>query len=44
MMKGSQIMANKYTWHFDNFINDNADAETGDVFLQCSVLGDIVFG
>ena len=44
MVKGLQIMADKYPWHFQNFIKDEADAETGDVFLQCSVLGDIVFG
>ena len=44
MQKGLQIMADKYPWHFDNFINENDDAETGDVFLQCSLLGDIVYG
>lgn len=30
--------------HWSNFINDDADAETGDVFLQCCVFGEIVFG
>lgn len=44
MQKGLQIMADKYPEHFKNIIEDNEDAETGDVFLQCSVLGDIVFG
>lgn len=44
MYKGLQIMADKYPWHFANLIEDNMDAETGDVFLQCSVLGDIVYG
>jgi hypothetical protein len=44
MKKGLEIMAEKYDWHYRNFINDDADAETGDVFLQCSLLGDIIFG
>jgi hypothetical protein len=44
LKKGLTIMAEKYDWHFNNFINDNDDAETGDVFFQCAVMGDIVFG
>lgn len=42
--KGLIIMANKYPWHFDNFIKENEDAETADVFIQCCVFGEIVFG
>lgn len=30
--------------HFDNFINENDDAETADVFMQMAVMGEIVFG
>jgi hypothetical protein len=30
--------------HWPNFLNDHADAETGDVFLQCCLFGEIVFG
>ncbi|TRZ80178.1 hypothetical protein D4R86_04795 [bacterium] len=41
--KGLQIMADKYPEHFHNFDIDNADAETGDVFLQCCLFGEIVF-
>lgn len=41
---GLQIMADKYPWHFANFIGDNMDAETGDVLLQCALFGDIVYG
>jgi hypothetical protein len=44
MQKGLQIMADKYNWHFQNFMTENDDAETGDVFLQCSLFGEIVFG
>jgi hypothetical protein len=42
--KGLQVMASKHSWHFNNFLNDNADAETGDVFVQCCVFGDVVYG
>ncbi len=42
--KGLQVMIEKYPSHFTNFINDNGDAETADVFLQCCVMGEIVFG
>lgn len=42
--RGLQVMAEKYPRHFGNLISDNDDAETGDVLLQCSVLGEIVYG
>lgn len=42
--RGIRIMSKKYPWHFENFIKDEADAETGDVFLQCCLFGDIVYG
>ena len=29
--------------HWDNFISENDDAETADVFLQLAVMGEIVF-
>ena len=41
---GLQIMAEKYPSHFADFIAENDDADTGDCFLQCVVLGDIVYG
>lgn len=44
IQKGLEIMAEKYPDHFNDFVNDSADATTGDVFLQCCILGDIVFG
>lgn len=44
MIKGLTIMAQKYPRHFANFIDENDDAETADVFIQCSVMGDIVYG
>lgn len=41
---GLVIMANKYPRHYANFMNENDDAETGDVFLQCALFGELVFG
>lgn len=42
--KGLQIMAEKYPRHMQDFLNDNDDAETGDVFLQCCIFGDAIYG
>ena len=44
MVKGLQVMADKFPRHFRNFMEENDDAETGDVFLQCCIFGDVVFG
>ena len=44
MQKGLKIMGEKYAWHLKAFLEENDDAETGDVFLQCSLFGSIVFG
>lgn len=42
--QGLQVMAEKYPRHFTDLLNDNDDAETGDVFLQCCLWGDAIFG
>lgn len=42
--KGLQMMAEKYPHHFSCFLTENDDAETGDVFLQCALFGEVVFG
>lgn len=42
--RGLCIMAVKYPSHFASFVQENEDAETGDVFIQCCVLGEIVYG
>jgi len=42
--KGFELMATKYGHHFGEFMRENEDAETADVFLQCVVLGDLVYG
>lgn len=42
--RGLRVMSEKYLSHFTDFIYENDDASTGDVFLQCCVFGDIVYG
>jgi len=41
---GLQLMADKYPNHWHDFINDNEDATTSDVFLQCCLYGEVIFG
>ena len=41
---GLALMAEKSPWHFGNAMNGNEDAETGDVFLQYCLYGEIVYG
>lgn len=42
--KGLQLMAEKAPYHFNNFIEENDDAETADVFGQFVVYGDLIYG
>jgi hypothetical protein len=42
--RGLQVMAEKYPRHWQDFANENDDACTGDVFLQCCLFGEIVYG
>ena len=44
LIAGLQVMASKYPRHFANFMSENDDAETGDVYLQCCLFGEIVYG
>jgi hypothetical protein len=44
MENGLRIMAEKYAWHLNDFIAENDDATTSDVFLQCSLYGDVIYG
>lgn len=41
--KGLEIMVQNWPEHFANVLNENDDAETGDVYLQCCLFGDIVY-
>jgi hypothetical protein len=44
LRNGVQVMANKFPRHFADFVNENDDAITGDVFLQCCLFGDVIYG
>ena len=44
LLVGIQKMADVAPQHFANFLSENDDAETGDVYLQLCLFGEIVFG
>lgn len=44
MIRGAQTMAEKYPRHWANVVNENDDGETGDVFLQCCLFGEVIYG
>lgn len=42
--KGFTIFKQKYSRHYQDLMDENDDAETGDVLLQCIVLGEVCYG
>lgn len=44
VQSGLDVMASKYGRHFADMMNENGDAITADVFIQCCVFGDLVYG
>lgn len=44
--RGLTLMANTMTYahHWVNFLKENDDAETGDVFLQFCLFGEVIYG
>ena len=44
LAKGMQILFEKYPHLYGQWMSENEDAITGDAFIQCCVLGDIVYG
>ena len=44
IQRGLDRMAEDYLPHWLDLINDNMDADTADVFLQCCVFGEVVYG
>ncbi len=42
--RGIKTMAEKFPRHWADFISENDDAITGDVFVQCCLFGDIIYG
>lgn len=43
-VRGLKIMAEKYPKHFADWVGENDDATTGDVYLQCCLFGEVVYG
>ena len=41
---GMKVMAKRYPRHMMDLIRENDDACTGDVFLQCCLFGEVIFG
>lgn len=44
LTEGLSTMQSKYPRHFGNFLSEDDDAETSDVFVQCCLFGEIVYG
>ena len=44
LQRGLKVMGEKYPHLMGDFINENEDAITGDAFIQCALLGEIVYG
>lgn len=42
--RGLSVMQTKYPHHFADFVKQNGDACTADVFVQCCVFGELVYG
>jgi hypothetical protein len=44
LKRGLELMPKVAPRHWQDFVNENDDAETGDVFIQLCVLGEVVYG
>ena len=44
ILSGLQHLADNYLWRIEEIIKETGDAETGDVFIQACLFGDIVYG
>jgi len=44
LVRGLEVLANKYPHHYKNIGSDEEDADTGDAYLQCCLFGDIIYG
>jgi len=42
--RGLRLMAERYPRHWADVIEETTDATTGDIFVQCALLGDVVYG
>jgi hypothetical protein len=43
MKKGLELMAKNYSHHFNDILTENADANTGDIFLQLCLFNDVIY-
>jgi hypothetical protein len=41
--RGLEVLATKYPRHFADLINENTDAITADVLLQCCLFGELIY-
>ena len=44
LQKGLEVLRDKYPERLEEIWTENGDAETGDVFLQCCLFGEVVYG
>ncbi len=44
IVRGLQVMAREYPDHFKDVLISNCDMVTADVFIQCALFGEIVYG
>lgn len=44
VQRGLITMAEQYPRHFTDILMEETDALTGDIFLQCCVLGEVLYG
>lgn len=44
LRQGLQLLADKWPHHMADVLEENADAITGDVIIQCALFNDIIYG
>ena len=44
LVEGWKVMKSEYSRHYKDAINGHDDAITGDVYLQCCLFGEVIFG
>ena len=44
IVEGTKVFCQEFPGHWDDFKNENDDAITADVWMQCVCFGDVVYG
>jgi len=44
LVRGWKVMHDDYPSHYGDAISENDDAGTGDVYLQCCLFGEVIYG